>query len=117
MGGVTSSTTFSLPAVAFEIGSAILPDSLKRQLDVFAEVLSSKRGSKQIVRIIGHAYATGTDAGNAALSKRRADEVKRCLVARGADTAMLMTKGVGSRELLKPNAPTSPTTRRVTLGR
>ncbi|CAN5317940.1 hypothetical protein BH11PSE10_BH11PSE10_13510 [soil metagenome] len=117
MGGIKPSTTFSLPAVAFALGSAILPDSLKRQLDVFAEVLSSKRGSTQTVRIIGHADTTGTAAGNAALSQRRADEVKRYLVGKGADSAMLVTQGVGSRELLKPDAPTSPDNRRVTLGR
>ncbi len=116
--GVKPSITFSLPAVAFAFGSAVLPSSLKRQLDVFAEVLSSKRGATgQSVRIVGHADSSGSDAGNTVLSQRRAAEVKRYLVSKGADNKMLVADGVGSKELLKPEAPTSAENRRVTLGR
>lgn len=115
--GVKPTVTFSLPAVAFAFGSAVLPDSLKRQLDVFAEVLSSKRGAKQTVRIVGHADSSGSAAGNTALSQKRAEEVKRYLVTKGADDKMLAADGVGSKDLLKPDAPTSAENRRVTLGR
>jgi outer membrane protein OmpA-like peptidoglycan-associated protein len=110
--------TFSLSATAFAFGSSVLPDSLKRQLDVFAEVLKTKRaGTGQTVRIIGHADVSGSAAGNAALSKRRAEEVKRYLVSKGVDGEMLEARGVGSQALLKPEAPTDAENRRVTLGR
>ncbi len=115
--GVKPTVTFSLPAVAFAFGSAVLPESLKRQLDVFAEVLSSNRGFKHKVRIVGHADSSGSEAGNTLLSQRRAEEVKRYLVANGAEGAMLDAAGVGSKDLLKPTAPTSAENRRVTLGR
>ncbi len=35
--GVKPAMTFSLPAAAFALGSAVLPDMLKRQLDVSAK--------------------------------------------------------------------------------
>lgn len=115
--GVKPTVTFSLPAVAFAFGSAVLPDSLKRQLDVFAEVLSSKRGSNQTVRIVGHADSSGSASGNTSLSQKRAEEVKRYLVTKGAEDKMLSADGVGSKDLLKPDTPTSAENRRVTLGR
>lgn len=115
--GFKPATTFSLSAVAFALGSAVLPDSLKQQLDVFAEVLKAKRGSAQKIRIVGHADSSGNEAGNLQLSQRRAEEVKRYLVNKGADAGMLEVKGVGSKDLLRPEAPTAAENRRVTLGR
>lgn len=115
--GFKPAVTFSLPAVAFAVGSAVLPDALKRQLDVFADVLIAKRGSAQKVHVVGHADSSGSDAANTALSKRRADEVKRYLVGKGVDGNLLDAQGVGSRDLIKPDAPTSAENRRVTLGR
>ncbi|PND36724.1 hypothetical protein C1O66_03650 [Paucibacter aquatile] len=115
--GFKPATTFSLSAVAFALGSAVLPDSLKQQLDVFAEVLKAKRGAAQKIRIVGHADSSGNEAGNLQLSQRRAEEVKRYLVNKGADAGMLEVTGVGSKDLLRPEAPTAAENRRVTLGR
>lgn len=115
--GVKPAMTFSLPAAAFALGSAVLPDMLKRQLDVFAEVLSGKKGSQQKVRIVGHADASGSPEGNLALSQRRAEAVKTYLVSKGAEPQMLQPAGVGSADLKNPGAPTAPENRRVTLGR
>lgn len=115
--GFKPATTFSLSAVAFALGSAALPESLKQQLDVFAEVLKGKKGSPQKIRIVGHADASGDAEANVALSQRRAEEVKRYLVNKGADATMLEVSGLGSKELLKPDSPTAAENRRVTVGR
>ena len=115
--GVKPAMTFSLPAAAFALGSAVLPDMLKRQLDVFGEVLSSKKGSQQKVRIVGHADASGSPEGNLALSQRRAEAVKAYLVTKGAEADMLQPAGVGSADLKNSDNPTAPENRRVTLGR
>lgn len=115
--GVKPTVTFSLPAVAFAFGSAVLPQSLMRQLDVFAEVLSANRTLPYTIRIVGHADASGTEEGNRVLSQRRAEEVRRYLVSKGADGGKLDVAGVGSKDLLKPDTPTSADNRRVTLGR
>ncbi|MCV2355969.1 OmpA family protein [Paucibacter sp. B2R-40] len=115
--GFKPATTFSLSAVAFAIGSATLPESLKQQLDVFAEVLKGKTGSTKKIRIVGHADSSGEEAANLALSQRRAEEVKRYLVNKGVDAGMFDVAGVGSKELLKPGMPTAAENRRVTVGR
>src|SRR5689334_14495094 len=40
--GFKPAVRYSLPATSFKLGSAELPDTLKKQLDVFAEVLKTK---------------------------------------------------------------------------
>ncbi len=115
--GFKPATTFSLSAVAFAIGSATLPESLKQQLDVFADVLKGRQASAKKIRIVGHADSSGEEAANLALSQRRAEEVKRYLVNKGVDAGMFDVAGVGSKDLLKPEAPTAAENRRVTVGR
>lgn len=115
--GFKPATTFSLSAVAFALGSASLPESLKQQLDVFADVLKGRQGSAKKIRIVGHADSSGEQAANLALSQRRAEEVKRYLVNKGVDGGMLEVSGVGAKDLLKPDAPTAAENRRVTVGR
>lgn len=115
--GFKPATTFSLSAVAFALGSAALPESLKQQLDVFADVLKGKTGTAKKIRIVGHADSSGEQAANLALSQRRAEEVKRYLVNKGVDASMFEVAGVGSKDLLKPETPTAAENRRVTVGR
>ena len=67
--GFKPTMRYSLPATSFKVGSADLPDSLKRQLEVFADVLKSRRGSGKMVRIEGHADASGVAAANLSLSR------------------------------------------------
>ena len=57
--GLKPAIRYSLPASSFKVGSAELPE-LKKQLDVFADVLRSKKGSGHQVRVVGHADASGT---------------------------------------------------------
>ena len=115
--GFKPAVRYSLPASSFKVGSAELPELLKKQLDVFAEVLKGKKGSGRQVRIVGHADASGTPEANQALSLRRAEEVKKYLVAKGAEPGMLVVAGVGAKDLKDPSNPTAAENRRVEIGR
>lgn len=115
--GFRPSMRYSLPATSFKVGSADIPDSLKPQLEVFADVLRARRGSGKVVRIEGHADASGSATANAALSQKRAESVREFLVARGADPSMLSPVGLGSNVPKNGADPFSPENRRVEIGR
>lgn len=115
--GFRPAVRYSLPASSFRLGSAELPEMLKRQLEVFAEVLKTKRGNGKVVRIEGHADASGAAATNLTLSQRRADAVKDYLVEMGADAQLLMPVGVGSNVPKNSKDPFAPENRRVEIGR
>ena len=115
--GFKPAVKYSLPASSFRVGSAELPELLKKQLDVFADVLKGKKGSGRQVRVIGHADASGTPEVNEALSLRRAEAVKSYLVQRGAEPDMLVVVGVGSKALKNAANPTAAENRRVEIGR
>jgi len=115
--GFKPAVKYSLPASSFKLGSAELPELLKKQLDVFAEVLKGKKGSGRQVRVIGHADASGTPEANETLSLRRAEAVKSYLVQRGAEPDMLVVVGVGSKDLKNAANPTAAENRRVEIGR
>ena len=115
--GFKPAIRYSLPATAFAVGSAEVPDGLRKQLDVFAEVLKGKRGTGRQVRVIGHADASGSPEANQALSLRRAEAVKSYLVAKGADAGMLVAVGVGSSDPKNAADPNAAENRRVEIGR
>ena len=115
--GFKPSVRYSLPATSFKLGSAELPDQLKKQLDVFAEVLKARRGSGKVVRIEGHADASGAAEFNEILSQRRADAVKAYLVSLGADESMLASAGAGAKEPKNAANPLAAENRRVEIGR
>ena len=115
--GFKPAIRYSLPASSFKVGSAELPEMLKKQLDVFADVLRTKRGSGRQVRVTGHADASGTAEANEVLSLRRAEAVKGYLVDKGADPEMLVIVGLGSKELKNASNPTAAENRRVEIGR
>jgi OOP family OmpA-OmpF porin len=115
--GFKPAIKYSLPASSFATGSATLPALLKRQLDVFADVLKGKRGTGRQVKIVGHADASGSQAGNLTLSQRRAEAVRSYLVNKGADPAMLTAVGLGSAEPKNKANPYASENRRVEIGR
>jgi OOP family OmpA-OmpF porin len=115
--GFKPAIKYSLPASSFAAGSAAVPALLKRQLDVFAEVLKGKRGTGRQVKIVGHADASGSQAGNLTLSQRRAEAVRTYLVNKGADPAMLTAVGLGSAEPKNKANPYASENRRVEIGR
>jgi OOP family OmpA-OmpF porin len=115
--GFKPAVRYSLPASSFRVGSADLPELLKKQLDVFADVLKTKNGSGRQVRVIGHADASGTPEVNQSLSIRRAEAVKSYLVLKGAEPDMLVAVGVGANDPKNASNPTAPENRRVEIGR
>jgi outer membrane protein OmpA-like peptidoglycan-associated protein len=115
--GFKPAVRYSLPAASFKLGSADLPDTLKKQLEVFAEVLKAKRGSGKVVRIEGHADASGAAAANMQLSQKRADAVRDFLVELGADPTMITPVGVGANAPKNSKDPFAPENRRVEIGR
>jgi OmpA-OmpF porin, OOP family len=115
--GFKPAVRYSLPANSFKVGSAELPDTLKKQLEVFAEVLKTKKGTGKVVRVEGHADASGAAALNLNLSQRRAEAVRDYLVELGAEPAMIAPVGVGSNAPKNAKDPFAPENRRVEIGR
>jgi OmpA-OmpF porin, OOP family len=115
--GFKPAVRYSLPATSFALGSAELPDTLKKQLQVFAEVLRSRRGSGQAVRIEGHADASGPAVLNQQLSLQRAEAVRDYLVSLGTDPALLQPVGLGVSVPRNPKDPFAAENRRVEIGR
>ena len=115
--GFKPAVRFSLPTANFRIGSVDLPDLLRKQLDVFAEVLRGNKGNGRVVRIEGHADASGSVEVNQSLSQRRAEAVKTYLVQHGADQTMLVPVGLGSSAPKVGNDPFAADNRRVEIGR
>jgi OOP family OmpA-OmpF porin len=115
--GFKPAVRYSLPATAFKVGSAELPDTLKKQLEVFAEVLKTRKGSGKVVTVVGHADASGAAATNMALSQKRAEAVKDYLVELGADPTMLTPVGQGANEPKNAKDPFAAENRRVEIGR
>jgi outer membrane protein OmpA-like peptidoglycan-associated protein len=109
--------SYSLPGASFRVGSADLPDMLRRQLDVFASVLAGRKGSRAVVRVEGHADASGVPEVNQALSERRAQAVKHYLVGKGADPGMLEAVGMGTKAPKDARDPFAAANRRVEIGR
>ena len=115
--GFKPAVRYSLPATSFKLGSAELPETLKKQLEVFAEVLKTKKGSGKVVLIEGLADASGAQAFNMTLSQKRAEAVVDYLVQLGADAALLTPVGQGANVLKNPKDPFAPENRRVEIGR
>ena len=70
-----------------------------------------------MVRIEGHADASGSDDYNRTLSQRRADAVKQYLVRKGADGAILDAVGLGAEHPKIAADPFAAENRRVEIGR
>ena len=115
--GFKPAVRFALPTASFKLGSAELPELLRLQLDKFAEVLKGKRGSGRVIRIEGHADATGNEVINRTISQKRADAVRDYLVKGGADAAMLEPVGMGAKLPKVVSDPYAAENRRVELAR
>jgi outer membrane protein OmpA-like peptidoglycan-associated protein len=115
--GFKPAIRYSLPASSFKVGSAALPATLLKQLDVFADVLRTRKNTDRQVRIVGHADASGTPAANQALSLKRAESVRDYLVSKGTNPELLVIEGVGAAEPKNAAKPNADENRRVEIGR
>lgn len=94
--------TLVLQGVNFQLGKDNLTEQAQVILDSVAKKLQDFPDVR--VRIVGHTDNTGTEALNANLSIRRAESVKRYLVAQGIAENRLETAGRGDREPIATNA-------------
>ena len=80
-------------------------------LDEVAAALRPCLGS--IIAITGHTDSSGTEPGNLALSRERAEAVRQALIARGIPGDGLRARGFGSSEPVEGLAPADPANRRI----
>jgi len=98
--------------IEFGFDSAALAESEKPKLATMCEAL--KASPVELVRIVGHTDAAGTDAYNERLSVLRAEEVERHLVEEcGIDASRLETMGLGERFPRNADNPRADENRRV----
>ncbi|MBP2301407.1 OmpA family protein [Azospirillum picis] len=69
------------------------------------------------IQVIGHTDTSGSPAYNQRLSLRRAEAVRRALIARGTPANMIRVDGVGENQLMVPTGPNvrEPSNRRAQI--
>lgn len=85
----------------FEFDEAALTSRTKRQLAIVADIL--KQGEERVIRINGHTDSLGSDDYNIQLSDRRADSIRRELIALGVKPRQIVTEAFGASKPRKPN--------------
>lgn len=88
--------------VLFEFDKADIRKAAEPTLEKVAALLAAYPKAK--VRIEGHTDAKGDAQYNQKLSERRAESVKKWLVAKGAVAAQLSARGFGKTKPVAPNA-------------
>ena len=86
----------------FEPKSADILPRAHEKLERVAKVLE-ELGEDETIAVKGHTDATGDDARNLELSKKRADAVKDYLVSRGVAAERIRAEGRGKQEPVAPN--------------
>lgn len=101
--------------IYFASGSAVLSRDSKQIVDQAAA--AAKDNAPAHINIAGHADTTGSQAYNQKLSERRADAVRKELVAQGVSPDDIATTGYGETNLAVPTADNvnEPRNRRVVI--
>lgn len=103
--------------IEFDFDSAELTGRARRDLDRVAEALADRRLSNAPVTIEGHTDATGDEAYNRRLSRRRAAAVVTYLTQQGVAGSRLTGIGLGEDRLLREYDPADGRQRRVEIVR
>ena len=88
-------------SLAFEINSATISDSYKKDLASAAAVFKSYEDTNILIE--GHTDDTGSEEYNMTLSKRRAEAVRDYLISQGVDASRLTAKWYGETQPKYPN--------------
>lgn len=91
--------------ILFDVNSASLKPATRKSLDDFAASLNKYEDTDILVE--GHADATGPDAYNLKLSRKRADAVATYLESRSVKTSRLEEKGYGETQPVADNTTES----------
>ena len=112
--------SIDIQSINFAFGSAEIPVSQYRKVEIIADALDQllRRRPESRILIEGHTDAVGSDYSNQALSEQRAASLKRTLVRDfGLPPYALETVGYGEDFLLVPTQAEEWQNRRVTLRR
>lgn len=93
--------TFELKNIFFELGSAILKEDSKKELDKLVEIM---KNSEIVIELGGHTDSIGSDEANQNLSQQRVESVKTYLIEKGIATNRLVAVGYGEKYPVAPNA-------------
>ncbi len=86
----------------FETGSDVLKPDAVKELASFAEVL--RKYPQDRIQILGFTDSTGPETYNEGLSTRRAEAVRRVLIANGLKENQAMAIGMGEQDPVASNA-------------
>lgn len=112
--------SIDIQSINFEFGSAEIPYSQYRKVEIIANALDRLLDRRPDSRVLieGHTDAVGSDYSNQRLSEARAASLKRMLVREfGMPPYALETVGYGEEYLLVPTSGEEWQNRRVTLRR
>lgn len=99
--------------IKFPSGGAVLTPEANRQLDLAARLF--RDANPVLMFSTGHSDRNGDEFSNLLLSARRAEVVKRGLVARGIPPQRLLVQALGGSDLADPSDPLSADNRRVVV--
>lgn len=102
-------------AILFDFGAARIQAASVPTLENLAAAMQAPELAASRFRIEGHTDAKGAAAVNLRLSRARADEVRRFLVAHGVAAARLQSVGLGSSQPADPADPLAAANRRVRI--
>ena len=99
--------------VTFPKGGAVLTPEANQQLDLAARLF--RDANPVVMFTTGYTDRSGDEYNNVLLSAKRAEAVKRGLVARGIPPERLLIRALGESELANTANPEAPENRRVAI--
>ena len=94
-------TSKKLRNIYFDFNKSILKADYTDKVDTAVDYLKSHPADR--LQLAGHSDYIGAERYNSGLSKRRADSVKKAMVAKGIASSRIQTKGEGSQYPLASN--------------
>lgn len=101
--------------IPFKYNSSALAPEASDQLKQLGLALTSDALRSDRFAVAGHTDSKGNPGYNKQLSLKRAESVRRFLIASGVDMGRLDALGLGSEQPLTPEHPEDPANRRVEI--